>query len=191
MKSSQARMKSSAFRLRWNEIRLSYPRISGISSHSDFIHEVDLFRQRRISLKKAHIVLVDKCVLFLVETGRLWTQACVKMRCSPIESGIARWANATHCESSSTATFTQKEKMPLWDIFSFWWKQGDSNSRPHGCEPCALTNWAMLPRDADIIAYFTVKSNPFLKKIKRFFDFRRLLYEILYEIFKEKTHRSF
>lgn len=20
-----------------------------------------------------------------------------------------------------------------------WWRQGDSNPRPHGCEPCALT----------------------------------------------------
>ena len=23
---------------------------------------------------------------------------------------------------------------------ALWWRQGDSNSRPHGCEPCALTN---------------------------------------------------
>ena len=26
-----------------------------------------------------------------------------------------------------------------------WWRQQDSNLWPHGCEPCALTNWAMPP----------------------------------------------
>jgi len=25
-------------------------------------------------------------------------------------------------------------------MLSFWWKQQGSNLRPHGCEPCALTN---------------------------------------------------
>ena len=25
-------------------------------------------------------------------------------------------------------------------FFVYWWKQGGSNPRPHGCEPCALTN---------------------------------------------------
>ena len=39
MKSKQVWMKSSVFHLRWNQIRRSYPRVSGILSRSDFIHE--------------------------------------------------------------------------------------------------------------------------------------------------------
>ena len=49
--------------MKWNPPLLT--RRSRISSRSDFIpHKWDFFRHRRISLKKAHIVLVDKCVLF-------------------------------------------------------------------------------------------------------------------------------
>ena len=31
-------------------------------------------------------------------------------------------------------------KTQCFRCFSYWWRQGDSNPRPHGCEPCALTN---------------------------------------------------
>ena len=33
-------------------------------------------------------------------------------------------------------------------IGKMWWRQQDSNLWPHGCEPCALTNWAMPPYNA-------------------------------------------
>ena len=41
---------------------------------------------------------------------------------------------------------TEKNKRPPERVvFCFWWRQKGSNLRPHGCEPCALTNWAMPP----------------------------------------------
>ena len=33
----------------------------------------------------------------------------------------------------------------IYFVLYRWWKRGDSNPRPHGCEPCALTSWATLP----------------------------------------------
>ena len=49
--------------------------------------------------------------------------------------------------------------------FSFcWWKQQGSNLRPHGCEPCALTNWAMLPYSvfsSNSIAQLRLNCKPF------------------------------
>ena len=42
--------------------------------------------------------------------------------------------------------FVKKQKNhPNGWFFAFWWRQKGSNLRPHGCEPCALTNWAMPP----------------------------------------------
>ena len=48
MKSKQVWMKSSAYGFRRNQIRSSLTLRSKISSQSNFIHEVDLFRSRRI-----------------------------------------------------------------------------------------------------------------------------------------------
>ena len=42
-------------------------------------------RRRRISLKKAHIVLVDKCVLFSGWGTRIQNPFCAKMQLIPLE----------------------------------------------------------------------------------------------------------
>ena len=42
-----------------------------------------------------------------------------------------------------------------------WWRQRDLNPRPHGCEPCALTSWAMPP---DILFLHSITFIVFCKK---------------------------
>ena len=34
----------------------------------------------------------------------------------------------------------KKKNHTKWCGFSFWWRLGDSNPRPHACEACALTS---------------------------------------------------
>ena len=40
---------------------------------------------------------------------------------------------------------TNKKLQPFRLQSFFWWRQRGSSPRPHGCEPCALTSWAMPP----------------------------------------------
>ena len=69
MKSKRVWMKSSVCHLRRNQIRPSSPRVSGISSRNDFIHEVDLFRRRRIQLKKTAILYQNHSLFLVGEAG--------------------------------------------------------------------------------------------------------------------------
>ena len=53
--------------------------------------------------------------------------------------------------ASQTVLFKSlyKRKIPKTNLTvcrgNLWWRQRDLNPRPHGCEPCALTSWAMPP----------------------------------------------
>ena len=43
----------------------------------------------------------------------------------------------------------------------FWWRQMDSNHRPHACQACTLTIWATPPYNLDILPHIPIKINSF------------------------------
>ena len=52
------------------------------------------------------------------------------------------------------------------------WRQRDSNPRPHGCEPCALTSWAMPPFSLPV--YYIISLLICQVPIWHFYDVRKM-----------------
>ena len=57
-----------------------------------------------------------------------------------------------------------------------WWRQQGSNLRPHGCEPCALTNWAMLPSERIILYHNLLQIARAFEKFFRLFSIFSVLF---------------
>ena len=77
----------------------------------------------------------------LVETGRLARRLPPPARTRTVRPFPERAPFPLRGTVLFEPPFRKKKQTPPAKRVGFlWWRQGGSNSRPHGCEPCALTN---------------------------------------------------
>ena len=119
-------------------------RILGLTDFADFLlRSWGIIKMCTPLLPKMHTPrpFVKRCY------GRKWKKLCGNRFRSTAEPYIVKkyrksLANQGLCKKKLD---TNQDTHCIKIGVQLWWRQGDSNPRPHGCEPCALTGWAMPP----------------------------------------------